>query len=169
MNGALTIGTFDGANAEIREEVGTDQFFLFGLNVQEAADLVQNSYRPLDYYNRNPELKKAIDLISSGHFSHGDQQLFKPVIDELLYNDRYLLMADYESYINCHDKIGSVFEDHQIWTRMSILNVARMGRFSSDRAIQEYCRSIWHVEPFPVELKWKRIPEGGIIFPIIAQ
>ncbi|WP_319549173.1 glycogen/starch/alpha-glucan phosphorylase [Desulfogranum marinum] len=169
MNGALTIGTLDGANAEIREEVGTDQFFLFGLNVQEAADLVQNSYRPLDYYNRNPELKKAIDLISSGHFSHGDQQLFKPVIDELLYNDRYLLMADYESYINCHDKIGSVFEDHQIWTRMSILNVARMGRFSSDRAIQEYCRSIWHVEPFPVELKWKRIPEGGIIFPIIAQ
>ncbi len=169
MNGALTIGTLDGANAEIREEVGAEQFFLFGLNVQEAEALMQNSYRPLDYYNRNPELKKAIDLISSGHFSHGDQQLFKPLIDELLYRDRYLLMADYESYIDCHDKVGAAFEDRQRWSRMSILNVARMGRFSSDRAIKEYCRSIWQVKPFPVDLKWKRVPEGGIIFPVVDE
>jgi starch phosphorylase len=165
MNGALTIGTLDGANVEIREEVGAENFFLFGLNVEEVMQLKASGYNPMDYYHGNDELRAVIDLINSGHFSHGDRDLFRPLVDSLLYDDQYLLFADYQDYLDCQDRISETFRDQDQWTRMSILNTARMGKFSSDRSINDYCRKIWQVQPFPVELKWQRIPEGGIMFP----
>jgi len=164
MNGALTIGTLDGANVEIREEVGAENFFLFGLNVDEVMELQNSGYRPEDYYHQDDELKSAIDLIASGHFSHGDRQLFQPIIDSLLYHDQYTLFADYRAYIDCQGKVGKAFQDKANWTRMSILNAVRMGKFSSDRSIMDYSRKIWDVKPFPVELKWQRLPEDGVLF-----
>ena len=166
MNGALTIGTLDGANVEIREEVGADNFFLFGLTVDEVARMKAGQYQPMDYYRNNEELRGVIDLILSGHFSRGDRELFRPLVESLLHHDEYLLFADYQDYINCQEQVGEAFRDKKRWTRMSILNVAHMGKFSSDRSIGEYCRHIWQVKPSPVKLKWQRIPEGGIIFPM---
>jgi starch phosphorylase len=164
MNGALTIGTLDGANVEIREEVGAENFFLFGLNVDEVMALQGSGYRPGDYAQNDDELKGVIDLIASGYFSHGDRELFRPIIDSLLYDDQYTLFADYRSYIDCQDRVGKAFQDKENWTRMSILNAARMGKFSSDRSIIDYSRKIWDVKPFPVELKWHRLPEDGVLF-----
>jgi len=164
MNGALTIGTLDGANVEIREEVGAENFFLFGLNVDEVMELQASGYHPMDYYNNNDELKEVIDLLATGHFSHGDRELFRPIVDSLLYDDQYTLFADYQDYIDCQDRISKVFTDTKRWTRMSILNAARMGKFSSDRSITDYSRKIWDVQPFPVELKWQKLPEDGVLF-----
>ena len=164
MNGALTIGTLDGANVEIREEVGSENFFLFGLNVDEVMDLKASGYHPMDYYNNNHELKQAIDLIASGHFSHGDREQFRPIVDSLLYNDQYTLFADFQDYIDCQDRISDAFIDTKHWNRMSVLNTARMGKFSSDRSINDYSKKIWDVQPFPVELKRQKLPEDGILF-----
>ncbi len=168
MNGALTIGTLDGANVEIREEVGAENFFLFGLTVQEVYALQAEGYSPMDYYQSNNELRRVIQLIQSGHFSHGDRELFKPLLDSLLHHDPYLVLADYQAYVDCQHEVGMVFQDQERWTRMSILNVARMGKFSSDRSINDYCKKIWKVQPFPVELKWQRVPEEGIKFPKLS-
>jgi starch phosphorylase len=151
MNGALTIGTLDGANVEIREEVGAENFFLFGQTAEEVANTLAAGYRPWDIYNSNLELKGAIDLIASGLFSHGDRLAFRPLIDNLLQHDPYLLLADYASYIDCQEQVAAAYRDPARWTRMSILNVARMGKFSSDRTITEYCRDIWHAKPVPVD------------------
>ncbi len=164
MNGALTIGTLDGANVEIREEVGAENFFLFGLTVKEVMELKRQGYNPRDYYETDDELRGAIDAISSGVFSNGDTELFRPLVDSLLYHDEYMLFADYRAYIDCQDRVSSAWADRTLWNRMSILNVARMGKFSSDRSISDYCREIWNVKPTPVKLKWTRIPEEGIIF-----
>jgi starch phosphorylase len=153
MNGALTIGTLDGANVEIRQEVGADNFFLFGLSAEEVYSLKARGYKPADYYNANPELQEAIELILSGFFSHGDVRLFKPLIDSLMYQDQYLLFADYQSYIECQDRVSQMYGDRDKWARMSILNTARMGKFSSDRSIREYSKDIWHVEPVNIELE----------------
>jgi glycogen phosphorylase len=147
MNGALTIGTLDGANIEIREEAGPENFFLFGVTAAEVADLRAGNYRPMRYYERDPELQAVMDLISSGYFSGGDTQRFQPIAASLLYRDEYLLLADYRSYADRQDEVGQLFRDEKRWTRMSILNVARMGKFSSDRAIREYCEHIWKVTP----------------------
>jgi starch phosphorylase len=147
MNGALTIGTLDGANIEIRREVGEDNFFLFGLKADEAHELKARGYNPKEYYESNPALREIIDLIRSGHFSGGDTQLFAPLVDSLMQSDNYLLFADYQSYIDCQDRVSAAFLDELAWTRMSILNVARMGKFSSDRSIREYCDKIWNVKP----------------------
>jgi glycogen phosphorylase len=152
MNGALTIGTLDGANVEIREQVGADNFFLFGLDTAGVQALKAGGYEPHAYYEGNSELKEAIDLIGSGFFSPGDRDLFKPLIDELLNRDEYLVLADYRSYIECQDEVSRVYEDREEWVTRSILNVARMGRFSSDRSIREYVEKIWQVKPLvPVE------------------
>ncbi len=164
MNGALTIGTLDGANVEIREEVGAENFFLFGLNVDEVMTLQSSGYTPKDYYNNNRELKQVIDLIASGHFSQGDQELFRPIVDSLLYDDQYTLFADYQDYIDCQDKVSETFRDTKKWTKMSILNAIRMGKFSSDRSIMDYSKKIWDVKPFPVELKWEKLPKDGVLF-----
>jgi len=152
MNGALTIGTLDGANIEIREEVGADNFFLFGLTAAEVTQKKATGYQPLTYYQGNDQLRTAIDLIASGHFSRGDRELFRPFVDSLLYNDEYLLFADYQSYIDAQDKVEHTWCDTDLWSRMSILNVARVGRFSSDRAVLEYCKDIWHISPLPINM-----------------
>jgi starch phosphorylase len=148
MNGALTIGTLDGANIEIREEVGAENFFLFGLNADQVAKVKTEGYHPYDFYHGDPELKASIDLINSGLFSHGDTELFRPLTNHLLQHDEYLLLADYRAYVDCQQEVDHAYRDPAHWTRMSILNVARMGKFSSDRAILEYAKHIWHVEPF---------------------
>jgi starch phosphorylase len=152
MNGALTIGTLDGANVEIRDAVGPENFFLFGLTTDEIDSLRQTGYRPYEYYEQNPSLKGALDLIASGHFSHGDNALFRPLIDSLIHHDDYLVLADFQSYIDCQKEVSRAWADRTHWTKMSILNVARMGEFSSDRTIREYSRDIWRVEPNAVQL-----------------
>jgi starch phosphorylase len=152
MNGTLTIGTLDGANVEIRDAVGAENFFLFGLTAEQVVDLKARGYRPYDYYQANPMLKDAIDLIASGHFSHGDGDLFKPLIDKLLYDDPFLLLADYQSYVDCQKGVGQAYQNVDHWTHISILNSVRMGQFSSDRSIREYCEEIWKVSPCTVNL-----------------
>jgi len=147
MNGALTMGTLDGANIEIRQEVGEENFFLFGLTAEQVNQVKGRGYEPRDYYQANCELHEAIDLINSGYFSSGDTQLFKPLTDSLLYRDEYLLFADFQSYLDAQHKAGRAYANPEQWTRMSILNVARIGKFSSDRAIREYCEKIWNVSP----------------------
>lgn len=153
LNGALTIGTLDGANVEIREEVGPENFFSFGHTVEQVQEVKSRGYDPWFYYHDNVQLREALDLISSGFFSHGDRDLFQPLVNSLLYRDEYLLLADYQSYVDRQDEAGQIFRDQQRWTRMSILNTARMGKFSSDRAIAEYCRDIWEVQPMEVHLE----------------
>ncbi|WP_017300876.1 glycogen/starch/alpha-glucan phosphorylase [Nodosilinea nodulosa] len=152
MNGALTIGTLDGANVEIRDAVGAENFFLFGLTADQVVDLKAEGYTPYSYYQHNPLLRDAIDLIASGHFSQGDRELFRPLLDKLLHHDPFMLLADYQAYINCQQTVGQAYSDIDSWTRMAILNAVRMGGFSSDRSIAEYCSDIWKVAPFPVGL-----------------
>jgi starch phosphorylase len=147
MNGALTIGTLDGANVEIREEAEPGNFFLFGLTAEEVQNLKSGSYEPQRHYREDAELREALDLISSGFFSHGDRDLFKPLVGSLLDHDDYFLLADYRSYVDRQDEVGNIFRDEKRWTRMSILNTARMGKFSSDRAIREYCEKVWRTRP----------------------
>jgi starch phosphorylase len=150
MNGALTIGTLDGANIEIREQVGAENFFLFGLTAEEVGRVQRDGYRPMDIYRFNPALREAIDLIRDGFFSRGDVELFRPLVDNLLHHDPFLVLADFQSYADCQNQVDSAYRDGDHWTRMSILNVARSGLFSSDRAIQEYCRDIWKTDPVEV-------------------
>jgi starch phosphorylase len=152
MNGALTIGTLDGANVEIREEVGEENFFLFGLTAEQVQERQAEGYRPFDAYMWDPELKSAIDLLASGLFSHGDTDLFRPLIDNLQYQDPFMVLADYRSYVDRQDEVEEVWRDTGSWSRMSILNVARMGKFSSDRSIREYCDRIWKVRAMPAEV-----------------
>jgi glycogen phosphorylase len=147
MNGALTIGTLDGANVEIREAVGHENFFLFGLTASDVERLWSTGYNPHTIYESNPELRETLDLISGGAFSGGDRDLFRPLVDSLLYHDPYMLLADYQAYVDCQQRVNDAYRDRANWTRMSILNAARVGRFSSDRSIREYCRDIWHVSP----------------------
>ncbi|HEU4891945.1 MAG TPA: glycogen/starch/alpha-glucan family phosphorylase, partial [Vicinamibacterales bacterium] len=147
MNGALTIGTLDGANVEIRDAVGPENFFLFGLTADEVIRLKSDSYVPRSFYDSNPELREAIDLVADGFFSNGDRELFRPLVDSLLDRDDYMLLADYQAYVDCQRRVSHAYLDQDNWTRMSILNTARVGRFSSDRSIREYCRDIWLVTP----------------------
>jgi len=161
MNGALTIGTMDGANIEIREEVGAENFFLFGLTAQEVHELKAGGYRPRDYYERDPELKDVIDLIRSGFFSRGDSELFQPLVDGLMYHDPYLLFADFASYVECQRRVGTAYRDTEHWTKMSILNTARSGKFSSDRTIREYVSQIWKAKPVSIPLLTQADVRGG--------
>ncbi len=152
MNGALTIGTLDGANIEIMQEVGAENFFLFGLNAEEVYSHKARGYNPMDYYNGNQNLRDVVDLIRSGFFSRGDTELFRPLIDGLMHQDPYLLFADFQSYVECQERVAAVYGDAERWTRMSILNTARSGKFSSDRTIREYCADIWRVKSVPIHL-----------------
>ncbi|HYA37167.1 MAG TPA: glycogen/starch/alpha-glucan phosphorylase [Candidatus Methylomirabilis sp.] len=152
LNGALTIGTLDGANIEIREEVGAENFFLFGLTADEVTARKAAGYRPREYYERDAELRGTLDLIGSGLFGGGDANLFRALVDHLLDHDTYLLLADYRAYVDAQSEVERVFRDPGRWTRMSILNVARAGKFSSDRAIREYGETIWGARPVPVKL-----------------
>jgi starch phosphorylase len=152
MNGALTIGTLDGANIEIRDAVGHENFFLFGLTAAEVAATKAAGYQPRNIYESNPVLREVIDSICSGQFSRGDRNLFRPLIDGLLNSDPYCLFADYQSYVDCQDQVAVSFLDQEKWAKMSILNAVRMGKFSSDRAINEYCKNIWNVTQFHSEM-----------------
>ncbi len=147
LNGALTIGTLDGANIEIGEEVGEDNIFIFGLKADEVANLKASGYNPRDYYQKSAELTGVMDLIGSGFFSPENPDLFKPIYDSLMNHDEYLLLADFDDYVTCQDRVSEVYRNQNKWTEMAILNVARMGKFSSDRTIQEYCDDIWNVKP----------------------
>lgn len=162
LNGALTIGTLDGANVEIREEVGPENFFLFGLTAEEVVAKKAAGYKPTDYYQSNPELKLVIDQMASGFFSHKEPGLFMSIVDSLLHSDEYMLLADFQDYLECQEKVSQAFRDQDNWTRMSILNVARMGKFSSDRTIAEYCKEIWDVEPMPIDLGAYSQEEAGL-------
>ena len=153
MNGALTIGTLDGANVEIRDAVGPDNFFLFGLTAGEVAARQRGGYRPRDFYESNAELREALDTIGSGLFSNGDKALFRPLIDSLLTRDEYFLLADYQPYLDAQQRVSDAYRDQEAWTRMSMLNTARVGRFSSDRSIREYCRHIWQITVPPGEAR----------------
>jgi len=147
LNGALTVGTLDGANIEIMEEVGRDNIFIFGLTAEQVTGLKKAGYQPYDYYFHNPELKRAVDMIGNGSFSADDRNLFKPIVDTLLGLDHYLLLADYSSYIACQDEVDKLYQQPHEWARTSILNTAAMGKFSSDRTIAEYARDIWDIKP----------------------
>ncbi len=149
LNGAVTIGTLDGANIEILERVGKENFFLFGLSAEEVLAMKARGYNPLDIYNQNAELKQAIDLIGSGVFSGGVREVFRPIINSLLYQDEYLLLVDYSAFIQAQDQVDIAFRDLEGWTKKSILNSARCGFFSSDRAVREYCQDIWKASPVP--------------------
>jgi starch phosphorylase len=151
MNGALTIGTLDGANVEIREEVGEENFFLFGLTADQVEETRRTGYDPRFIYDHNEELREVIDHINTGFFSRGDGNLFRPITDALLLHDRFMLLADYPLYVACQDQVADTWRDPAAWDRMAILNVARMSKFSSDRSIRDYCDTIWKVKPFKIK------------------
>ena len=151
LNGSLTIGTLDGANVEMVQEIGKDNFFLFGLDADGVVKTKQGGYNPLKYYYGNSELKQALDMIQGGYFSPREPELFKPLVDSLLHQgDTYMLLADYESYIQCQERVSSLYLDRDRWTRMSIINTANTGLFSSDRTISEYARDIWGLQRVPI-------------------
>ena len=147
LNGALTIGTLDGANVEIKEEVGDDNIFIFGLTVEELEELRRSGYDSKTYYHGNAELKRALDQISNGFFSPEDKHLFDPIIHALLHeNDYFMVLADYESYVKEQERVERLFKNQDEWTRKAIINVAKVGKFSSDRTIKDYNDEIWHSE-----------------------
>ncbi|HIK45633.1 MAG TPA: glycogen/starch/alpha-glucan phosphorylase [Leptolyngbyaceae cyanobacterium M65_K2018_010] len=152
MNGALTIGTLDGANIEIRQAVGAENFFLFGLTAEQVAGLDHRGYAPMHYVHTHPELEAVLQSLMLGHYSPHQPHLFQPLMDTLLYRDEYKVLADYQAYLTCQEQVDRAFRDRPRWTRMSILNTARMGPFSSDRTIQDYARDIWAVQPVPIQL-----------------
>ena len=152
INGALTIGTLDGANVEMREEAGPENFFLFGLTESEVEAVKAKDYHPAEYIDGSDELRAVLDLIANGTFSHGDTEVFKPLVDNLRYDDPFLVCADFVSYMACQEQVSVAWQDRDAWTKMSILNTARSGKFSSDRAIAEYCDDIWSVWPLTVTM-----------------
>ncbi|RKE39784.1 starch phosphorylase [Paraburkholderia sp. BL23I1N1] len=153
MNGALTIGTLDGANVEIREEVGDENFFLFGLTADEVERVKGAGHRPIEYVNANEALREVLELIAAGHFSRGDREMFRPLVDNLLHADPFLVLADYAAYVARQEDVSDAWQDTRRWTRMSILNTAYAGKFSSDRAIGEYCEQIWKIRPVKIALE----------------
>ena len=152
MNGALTVGTLDGANVEIRAQVGAENFFLFGLTADEVERVKREGYRPADYADRNAALREVLDLVARGHFSRGDREVVRPLVENLRQSDPFLVLADYADYVACQERVSAAWQDPERWTRMSILNTARAGKFSSDRAIREYCDEIWNVQPVKIAL-----------------
>ncbi|HEY5944118.1 MAG TPA: glycogen/starch/alpha-glucan phosphorylase, partial [Kofleriaceae bacterium] len=145
LNGALTIGTLDGANVEIREAVGEDHFFLFGLTAEEVAAKKRDGYRPRDVLDHDRELAQAVELINSGLFSRGDRSLFAPLVGDLVERDPFLVLADFRAYVEAQRRVALAWQQPAKWTRSSIVNVARAGYFSSDRSIREYAAKIWRV------------------------
>jgi len=162
LNGALTIGTLDGANIEIMEEVGKVNIFICGMNTHEIAALRNRGYNPRDIYDRQPELRKVLDQIAEGVFSSGNPDLFKPIVDLLLnQGDRYMLLADYASYVACQVEVGKLYRNREEWARRAVLNTAGMGKFSSDRTIAEYARDIWDVKSLAVNSTIHKCVQNG--------
>ncbi|XP_078261438.1 glycogen phosphorylase, brain form [Rhinoraja longicauda] len=152
LNGALTIGTMDGANVEMAEEAGEENLFIFGMRVEDVEALDKKGYNALEYYDKLPELRQAMDQISSGHFSPKEPELFKDVVNMLMHHDRFKVFADFESYIKSQDKVSELYKNSKDWTKMVIKNIANSGKFSSDRTIKDYAREIWGVEPSDVKI-----------------
>ncbi len=163
MNGALTIGTLDGANIELRDEVGAENFFLFGMTTEEVKQRHLHGYQPIDTYHSDSELHEVIDMIRNGFFSRGDTELFRPLVDNLLYHDPYMVLADFAAYAQCQTLVDAAYRDKENWTRMSILNVARSSKFSSDRSIREYARDIWKVGSVPIQMLSQEEVKTGFI------
>jgi glycogen phosphorylase len=163
MNGALTIGTMDGANIEIREEVGAENFFLFGKTTSEVHALRASGYRPRDIYESNDELRAVLDLLGDGFFSRGDGTLFQPLLENLLRYDPYLVLADFQSYVDCQGRVSQAYRNVDHWTRMSIYNSTRSGKFSSDRSIREYCSEIWQAQAVPIRLLGQQDVQSGFM------
>jgi len=157
MNGALTIGTLDGANVEIRQQVGDDNFFLFGRTTEEIAEL-RGHYRPWEWLGGDPLLAEVFDLIERGHFSQGDTERFRPLTDQLRGIDPFFVLADFRDYLRAQDAINATWADRRRWSQMALCNTARSGFFSSDRAIGEYARTIWDVTPSPVAMAGSPLP-----------
>jgi len=154
MNGALTIGTLDGANVEIREEVGAENIFIFGLREEQIREWRESGYDPRQLAAANEELTATLDMIRNNHFCPSEPALFEPIVSSLLdFGDPYMLLADFDSYATAQERVSRVWRDQEHWTRMSILNVAAMGPFSSDRTIQEYASEIWGVRPVGVNAR----------------
>jgi len=154
LNGALTIGTLDGANVEMAEEMGEENIFIFGMTVDQVEDLKAQGYSGQEFYEANPELKQVIDQLKGGYFSQGNPNEFKDVVDNLLYHDRFLTLADYTAYIKAQDKVSETYKNPAKWAKMAIMNIATSGKFSSDRTIAEYGREIWGIEP-----SWEKFPD----------
>ena len=147
LNGALTIGTLDGANIEISDRVGEDNIFIFGLKADEVQQVKQSGYKPQTHVEANPQLRQVLDMLGSGYFSQTQLDRFKPIVDSLIYQDPYLVLADYASYLDCQRKVETLYQNQAEWARKAILNVAHMGNFSSDRTIREYASKVWNVVP----------------------
>jgi starch phosphorylase len=152
MNGALTIGTLDGANVEIREQVGAENFFLFGKTTAEIATLQKEGYRPWELIPGLEPMPEVLRLIEQGHFSNGDGEMFRPLLQNLTGDDRFYVLADFADYLRAQTEVGQAWTDRGRWNRMSLLNTARTGFFSSDRSIRDYASRIWKAEPFPVTI-----------------
>ena len=153
MKAALTCGTLDGANIEIPEEVGEENFFLFGMNAQEVRELRAAGYDPMDYILRSEQLRGAIDLIASGFFAPEDPSRFHPIANDLRANDTYLLCADFDDYVRSQKEVGRTYQDTEAWMDQVIENLARVGKFSSDRTISQYAEEIWQIAPVKVEIQ----------------
>jgi starch phosphorylase len=149
LNGALTIGTMDGANVEIHSEVGDENIFIFGHTVEELDALRQKGYHPRDYYEANSELRRVIDMLGSGYFSPSEPARYQTIVENLLVSDPYMLLADYGAYIAAQERVDALFLDQEQWNRKAILNVSQLGHFSSDRTIREYAKQIWGIQPVP--------------------
>merc|ERR1712212_775842 len=155
LNGGLTLGTLDGANVEMAEEMGEENIFIFGMTVQEVTKLQEAGYNAFDYYNANPELKQVLDMIRDGFFSLSNSpDEFKDIVDMLLHHDRFLTLADFTAYVTAQDLVSETYTDQAKWARMAIMNIASAGKFSSDRTIAEYAREIWGMEP-----SWEKLPD----------
>jgi starch phosphorylase len=152
MNGALTVGTLDGANIEIREEVGAENFFLFGLIASEVKEVIRNGYNPSDYIEQSARLRRVIESIESGFFSPGEPDRFEAIVHDLRCEDDFLVCADFDAYVACHDEVDRIYRDQTEWTRRVIKNIASMGKFSSDRTIQQYADEIWDIARTPIAL-----------------
>jgi glycogen phosphorylase len=161
LNGALTIGTLDGANIEIRERVGADNFFLFGMTADQVQKTRENGYDPNEYYENDPELHEVVDLIASGFFSLEEPSLFKPITDSLLLDDPFRVMGDFASYMDCQRRVERAYLNQDAWNRSAVINIARMGYFSSDRTIREYANEIWHAKPVAINVPDYVSSEGG--------
>ena len=152
LNGAVTIGTLDGANVEIREAVGPENFFLFGLTAEEVVERRQRGYNPYLYYEHNQGLREVVDRLAKDHFSPSEKGVFHPLLNEILSSDRFMVMADFTSYCECQKQVATAFLNQEEWTRMAIRNMARCGRFSSDRTIRQYAEEIWEISSVPIQL-----------------
>ena len=152
LNGALTIGTMDGANVEIYDAVGADNIFIFGMNVDEVKALRSSGYNPMDFIGRSEMLQRVMNLIQNNFFSPGENDIFRPLLDSM-HSDTYMTAADYESYCSVQKSVADLYRNPAEWNRRCVMNIANMGRFSSDRSIQEYARNIWRIDPYHVNLR----------------